>query len=77
MSEAGHTLALMATTFATGAVAGLAVFAGVSWLNPDAATLAFDWFGNGLDVFEAIIPAWFLGHAALIAHHIMPGIAWA
>ncbi|MGD9866006.1 MAG: hypothetical protein AB7S99_22630 [Pseudodonghicola sp.] len=77
MSEEGDALALMATTFAIGAVAGLTVFAGASWLNPEAATLAFDWFGNGLDLFDAIIPAWFLGHAALIAHHILPGIARA
>lgn len=77
MSEAGHALTAMAATFMMGAIAGLAVFVGASWLNPEAATFAFDWFGDGLGLSDAIVPAWFLGHVALIAHHILPGIARA
>lgn len=77
MSEAGDALTAMTTTFMTGCIAGFVVFAGASWLNPEAASIAFDWLGDGIDILDALVPSWFLGHAALIVHHILPGIARA
>lgn len=77
MSERRSPLASIAASFLTGASAGISVLAGAVWLNPDAATLAFDWFGDGLGLADALIPAWCFGHVALIVHHILPGIARA
>ncbi|MCK9550326.1 hypothetical protein [Aquamicrobium sp.] len=75
MSDAANALTAMAATVLTGAAAGVIVFTGSAWLNPAAAALAFDWLGDGLGLSDALIPAWFLGHVALIVHHILPGIA--
>ena len=77
MSEAGHAFAAMASTFLTGSAGGLAVCVGAAWLNPAAASLVLDWFGEGLGAFDALFAAWFVGHVALIVHHILPGIARA
>lgn len=77
MSEGLHAVAAMTSTFMIGVLAGVAVLVGVSWLNPEAATLVFDWSGDGIGLCDALIPAWFLGHMALIVHHILPGIARA
>lgn len=77
MNDERHAFIAMAPTFATGATAGATVFAGAVLLGPEAAAVAFDWLGDGLGVADALIPAWFLGHVALIVHHILPGIAQA
>ena len=77
MSPSHHPLASIGLTFATGAAAGLAVFGGAVWLNPEAAAAAFDWLGDGFGLADALVPAWLLGHAALAVHHILPGIARA
>ncbi len=67
-----HPLKALARTFATGAVAGIAVFVGAAWLRPEAATIAFDWLGDGLGAVDALVPAWLLGHVAVLIEHILP-----
>ncbi|MFA6153265.1 hypothetical protein [Mesorhizobium sp.] len=62
-------------TFATGAAAGLAVFAGTSLLSPQAAGRLLDLRHNGLDGFDAFALAWLFGQAAVLLHHVLPGVA--
>lgn len=77
MSEDQNPLISAGATFLPGAATGLAVFAGAVCLRPETAALAFDWLGDDLDLADGLVPAWLLGQAALIVHHILPGIAWA
>lgn len=74
MRPGSNPVAAVATTFVTGAAAGLAVFIGAAWLQPEAAEFAFDWLGDGLGPADAVLPSWLFGHVALIVHHILPGI---
>ena len=62
-------------TFASGAAAGLAVFAGASRLSPDTAGRLLDLQHNGLDGFDAFALAWLFGQAAVLLHHVLPGMA--
>lgn len=77
MSQEHRPVASIGATFATGATSAFLVVAGVFWLRPDIAVFAFDWSGNGLDLGDALAPAWMLGHVALIVHPILPGITRA
>ena len=71
-----HPLALLGRTFATGAAAGFAFLAGALWLSPEAAAL-LDLHRDGIDVKDALILAWLFVHAAILVHHVLPGIARA
>jgi len=69
-----HPLVDLGATFATGAAAGLAFLAGAVWLSPDKAALLLDLHGDGIDGKDALAFAWLFGHAAILLHHILPGI---
>lgn len=73
----GHPLAILARTFATGAAAGFAFLAGALWFLPEAAVALLDLHRDGIDVKDALILAWLFGHAAILVHHFLPGIARA
>ncbi|TPJ57246.1 hypothetical protein [Mesorhizobium sp. B2-7-1] len=62
-------------TFLTGALSGVAVFASVSIRSPESAAWLFDFGSDGLGVFDAIAVAWLFGQAAILVHHVLPGIA--
>lgn len=70
-----HPLSVLATTFATGALAGMVFVAGAAWLSPEAASALLDLHGDGLDVKDVLAFAWLFGNAAILVHHVLPGIA--
>lgn len=70
-----HPLAVLGATFASGALAGLVFLWGAAWLSPDAASALLDLHRDGLDWKDAGAFAWLFGHAAILVHHVLPGIA--
>lgn len=72
-----HPLAILARTFATGAAAGFAFLAGTLWSSPEPAAALLDLHRDGIDVKDALVFAWLFGHAAILVHHVLPGIARA
>jgi len=71
----GHPLNLLAQTFAIGALAGLIFLIGASIVSPDAAAAVLDLHRDGIDVKDALAFAWLFGHATILIHHVLPGIA--
>lgn len=70
-----HPLTALARTFVTGAAAGLVFLAGASAVSPESAAALLDLHWDGIDMKDALAFAWLFGHAAIFAHHILPGIA--
>lgn len=62
-------------TFLTGALAGVAVFAWIWNRSPATAAWLFDFGRDGLGAFDALAVAWLFGQAAILVHHVLPGIA--
>ena len=72
-----HPLAILAATFAIGASAGVAFFAGACWVSPLGAAALLDLHRDGLDLKDGLAFAWLFGHAAILLHHVLPNIARA
>ena len=72
-----HPLAMLGTTFAIGAAAGIAFFWGARWISPDGAAALLDLHRDGLDPKDSLAFAWLFGHAAILVHHVLPNIARA
>jgi len=70
-------LANLGATFAIGASAGVAFFAGACWFSPESAAAILDLHRDGLDFEDALAFAWLFGHAAILLHHVLPNIARA
>lgn len=70
-----HTLTVLARTFFIGAAAGLTFLIGASAVSPEAAAALLDLHRDGIDVKDALGFAWLFGHAAMLIHHVLPGIA--
>jgi hypothetical protein len=69
----GHPLNVLARTFFAGALAGFVFLIGASAASPEAAAALLDLYRDGIDVKDVF--AWLFGHAAILIHHILPGIA--
>lgn len=72
-----HPLAILGATFAIGAAAGVAFFAGACWVSPERAAALLDLHRDGLDLKDGLAFAWLFGHAAILLHHVLPNIARA
>ena len=72
--SAGHPLSLLARPFARGAMAGLVFLIVASAVSPEAAAALLDLHRDGIDLKDALAFAWLFGHAAILIHHILPGI---
>ncbi len=72
-----HPLAILGVTFAIGAAAGVAFFAGACWVSPERAAALLDLHRDGLDLKDTLAFAWLFGHAAILLHHVLPDIARA
>lgn len=70
-----HALTVLARTFFTGAAAGLVFLTGASAVSPEAASALLHLHRDGIDVKDALAFAWLFGHAAILIHHVLPGIA--
>lgn len=71
----GHPLNVLTQTFAIGAAAGLTFLIGVLAVSPEAAAALLDLHRDGVDMKDALAFAWLFGHAAILIHHVLPGIA--
>lgn len=54
---------------------GLAFLIGVLAVSPEAAATLLDLHRDGVDMKDALALAWLFGHAAILIHHVLPGIA--
>lgn len=73
--ETNHPAIAVAVTFAIGAAAGLSVLTGMASLQPEATAALFDLGRDGIGLTERLAAAWLFGQAAILLHHVLPGIA--
>lgn len=55
-------------------MAGLVFLIVASAVSPEAAAALLDLHRDGIDLKDALAFAWLFGHAAILIHHILPGI---
>lgn len=71
MSRALRTLFL---TFASGALSGLIFGLGSILLGVEPAVAVVDIGDDGIGVRDLVVLCWLFGNAAVVTHHIVPGL---